>query len=231
MENDSLIDISDVCEQFDISSRTLRFYEEKGLIQSERAKDSKRRKYNKSQIEQIKNVLVLRSMGLSVKAIQDYLAGNVQLKEIVNLKRAEINASISTELRESRLLNNAYAAIEDGESIFNLDAKLQKENATGIKQISRRCSEFILNNELDNLYSHFSRQMKEYMPPDSFAKVWEDTILGGGSFVEFGKTVHDFEYQNIVYQYMIFQKMTLRIKYVFHGDIIHGLWLQYCESE
>ncbi|MGN0402359.1 MAG: MerR family DNA-binding transcriptional regulator, partial [Acetatifactor sp.] len=34
MQGEELLDIAEVCELLDITSRTLRFYEEKGLIHS-----------------------------------------------------------------------------------------------------------------------------------------------------------------------------------------------------
>ena len=48
MNNEYLYDIADVCQKLNITSRTLRFYEEKGLIQSSRSDDSNRRKYTES---------------------------------------------------------------------------------------------------------------------------------------------------------------------------------------
>ena len=61
MENDiiidELLDITEVCEIYNVSSRTLRFYEEAGLIESCRTANNNRRKYNKEQIAKIRDVL------------------------------------------------------------------------------------------------------------------------------------------------------------------------------
>ena len=72
MDETKLIDISEICEQFSISSRTLRFYEEEGIIESTRVEGSARRKYSLEQIARIREVLTLRAIGISVKEIREY---------------------------------------------------------------------------------------------------------------------------------------------------------------
>ncbi|MBR4033904.1 MAG: MerR family transcriptional regulator, partial [Clostridia bacterium] len=66
MYQKSLYDITEVCKMLGTTSRTLRFYEEKGIIQSTTLGTSARRQYSEEQLSLIKNVLVLRTLGLSV---------------------------------------------------------------------------------------------------------------------------------------------------------------------
>ena len=51
-----LYDITEVCKMLGTTSRTLRFYEEKGIIQSTTVGTSSRRQYTEEQISHIKNV-------------------------------------------------------------------------------------------------------------------------------------------------------------------------------
>lgn len=51
MEIANTFDINIVCNDLGISSRTLRYYEEIGLIESTKSIYSKRRRYTKEQIE------------------------------------------------------------------------------------------------------------------------------------------------------------------------------------
>ena len=62
-------DIHEVCDLLHITSRTLRFYEDKGVIQSNRDAFSSRRQYTLEQIAHIRHVITLRTLGLSLKAI------------------------------------------------------------------------------------------------------------------------------------------------------------------
>lgn len=83
MYQKSLYDITEVCKMLDTTSRTLRFYEEKGIIQSTTVGISSRRQYNEKQISRIKNVFVLRTLGLSVKAIVELQTKGIDLKDAV----------------------------------------------------------------------------------------------------------------------------------------------------
>ena len=85
MMNEKRYDITEVCKTLGITSRALRFYEEKKLITSEKDIFSNRRKYTETQMEQIRCVLVLRALGLSVKAIREIQTKNKNLKSEVTL--------------------------------------------------------------------------------------------------------------------------------------------------
>ena len=79
-DTDTLYDISEVCSMLKISSRTLRFYEEKRIIQSTSIPDSTRRHYTKEQLDQIKNVLILRALDIPIKAILELQEKDTDLK-------------------------------------------------------------------------------------------------------------------------------------------------------
>ena len=70
MEKEELYDIGEVCKLLGTTSRTLRFYEEKGIISSTDVPFQPRRQYTGAQVDHIRNVLVLRALGISVKAIK-----------------------------------------------------------------------------------------------------------------------------------------------------------------
>ena len=249
MDETKLIDISEICEQFSISSRTLRFYEEEGIIESTRVEGSARRKYSLEQIARIREVLTLRTIGISVKEIREYLQGSASLKEIVHLRKAEIIASIESKSREIELLNQALMAMDDGENLFEVadmfetPAKRNKKatgngpmgnNAPESKtdqrmEIVRKCAEWIIQDHLEKLYPYFSQQLREYMPESAFRATWRDCITGAGKFQSLGETYPDNESENVVLQKLHFEKVTVQMKFVFHNLIIHGLWTSFVE--
>lgn len=65
----SLVKISEVTEKFGISSRTLRYYEQVGLLRSERPPFEKHRFYDSDNINRLQQILVLRKMQISIKDI------------------------------------------------------------------------------------------------------------------------------------------------------------------
>ena len=71
--------------------------------------------------------------------------------------------------------------------------------------------------------------MKEYMPVSAFIKIREDTLEPLGNYICTEKTEFDSRYNNTVFQYIRYEKLGLKIRYVFIEDLIHGLWLGYYE--
>jgi DNA-binding transcriptional MerR regulator len=65
----SLTKITQVTEKFGISSRTLRYYEQVGLLQSQRPPFEKYRFYDNENIFRLKEILLLRKMQVSIKDI------------------------------------------------------------------------------------------------------------------------------------------------------------------
>ena len=227
MYQKQMYDITEVCKMLGTTSRTLRFYEEKGIIQSTTVGTSSRRQYTEEQISHIKNVLVLRTLGLSVKAIAELQNSGTDLKEAVLSKRAEIYASIESRVREINLLNEALSALESGKNIFNEDWQLSSAMDAKEKEIARLCTDAILNGDDKVLYEHLSPRLAQYMPKDVYCVVRKDTLAPLGNFVSIEKTVADDRFSNKLYCFVRYTKLGLKITYVFHGGKIDGLWLGY----
>lgn len=222
-----LYDITEVCKMLSTTSRTLRFYEEKGIIQSTTVGTSSRRQYTEEQLSLVKNVLVLRTLGLSVKAIAELQNSGTDLKEAVLSKRAEIYASIESRVREINLLNEALSALESGKNIFNEDWQISSAMDAKEKEIARLCTDAILNGDDNVLYEHLSPRLAQYMPKEVYCVVRKDTLAPLGDFVSIEKTVADDRFSNKLYCFVRYTKLGLKITYVFHGGKIDGLWLGY----
>ena len=227
--SDRLYDINDVCNMLGTTSRTLRFYEEKQIISSTKVFDSPRRKYSSEQIDHIRNVLVLRSLGLSVNDIRDLQKKNGDLRSVIELNKAKIYALIAEKVRTLNLLNEALLVIENGGDVFNASEKLSIAPEK-MKEIVRICTEAIVEGDEDTLYSFLSEKLQGYMPKEAFAKVREDTIKPLGAFVSIENQNVDNDYPNVIYQNVRYKNLGLRIKYVFCLNQIAGLWFTYFET-
>ena len=227
MYQKSLYDITEVCKMLGTTSRTLRFYEEKGIIQSTTFETSSRRQYTEEQLSLIKNVLVLRTLGLSVKAVAALQTKGADLKDAVLSKRAEIYASIDSRIREINLLNEALSVLESGKDIFAEDWQLSSAMNEEEKEIARICTDAILSGDTETLYEYLSSRLAEYMPRDVYRVVRKDTLAPLGDFVSIDKTVADDRFSNKLYCFVRYSKLGLKITYVFHGGKIDGLWLGY----
>ena len=234
MEQKQYYDISEVCNMLGTTSRTLRFYETKGIISSTTAGISSRRKYTEDQVSHIRNVLVLRTLGLSIKSIAELQNQGGNLRDAVLEKRAEILASIDTRIREINLLNEALSALESGKNIFKDDWQHASEaGAEKVKEFeaARICSEAILSGNDDILYEHLSPRLAEYLPKSAYQAVRKDTLAPIGELVSVEKSVADEKHPNIIYSYIRFSKLGLRIKFVFYSGKIDGLWFDYYDTK
>lgn len=66
----TLIKIRDVSEKYSVTARTLRYYEEIGLLTSTRSDDASYRLYDENAIRRIEQILILRKLNISIKDIQ-----------------------------------------------------------------------------------------------------------------------------------------------------------------
>ena len=227
MNKDHLYDISEVCNLIGTTSRTLRYYEEKGIIQSTTPVNSSRRKYTEEQLANIRNVLVLRTLGLSVKSIAELQNQRTYLKNAVLSKRAEIYASIDTRIREINLLNEALFALESGEDIFAQNQNNSTKDKSEGTDIAHLCTDAILSDDTDTLYEYLSPRLLTYMPKEVYTVIRKDTLSPLGDLVSIEKVTVDDKYPNKIYSYVKFSKLGLKITFVFYCGRIEGLWLGY----
>lgn len=224
-----LYDINTVCKMLGVTSRALRFWEDKGLICSEKVM-SGRRQYTDRQIEAIKEVITLRTLGLSVREIQALHNNELELRAAINERRAAVYAAIEKKQRELYILCDALALIDDGGNLYAVELPVAAPAGYQYEEIAVKCAEAVVYNDEALLYSYFSEKMKAHLPLDAYRNIRRDWLEPLGSFVEFGELVTDEHYNNILFQYVKYEKLGLRIKFVFHGEKLSGLWMMYYED-
>ncbi|MBP7176226.1 MAG: MerR family transcriptional regulator [Thermoclostridium sp.] len=117
-----LVKITDLTNQLGITSRTLRYYEQMGLVRSERLQFEKYRFYNNENIERVKQIMVLRKMQIPVRDIVRIYESS-DLTVLVDSFIARINA-----------IDSQINALAELKSIINKFMQTMMEK--GIKHIS-----------------------------------------------------------------------------------------------
>lgn len=110
-----LMKITDVTEKFNISSRTLRYYEQVGLLKSERPSFEKYRFYDGENINRLQQILVLRKMQIPIKDILR-IYENQDMETLVQsfVKRMEeIDDEISTLSQLKAYVNDFLRAMTE----------------------------------------------------------------------------------------------------------------------
>ncbi|HBL84685.1 MAG: hypothetical protein A2Y17_11165 [Clostridiales bacterium GWF2_38_85] len=118
-----LIKITELTNKFDISSRSLRYYEQIGLIQSVRLEFEKYRYFNLENIEKLKQIMVLRKMQISIKDIiriyesQDMSVVVETFVDRINAINEEVNV-----LSEMKRITNDFLQIMIQNGITKISA-------------------------------------------------------------------------------------------------------------
>ena len=231
MDERSFYGITEVCKMLGTTSRTLRFYEEKKIITSTTIGISARRRYTEEQLLQIKNVLALRKIGLSVQDIAELQAEKSDLKEAVLSKRAEIYASIDSRLKKIHVLDEVLCALNLGKDIFDEGWTFSHEVKSEEFEIAKICTDAVVNNEDEILYRYLSPQLIRYMPLDAYRAVRRDTFAPLGQFVSVEQIFADKKQPNKLKSKVRYSKIGLLITFVFNSGLIDGLWLNYYDIE
>lgn len=227
MKEKMLFDISEVCEMLSITSRTLRFYEDKGLISSTR-EFSNRRKYSVEQIELIKKILVLRALGLNVAKIKQIQSGDSDLKQAIIEHKAKILATMVARSKEIKLLDEALSTLEHDGDIFRNDfscgdsPKVQDDTVVYV-------TKSFISGDYKSVFERFSEKLQAYTPLRAFVRIVADTLAPLGKFVSLEGVIQDTTEKNVFYSYLKYENLGLRIKTVLLDNEIHGFWLTYCE--
>lgn len=118
--------ISELSKEFDITTRTIRFYEDEGLLSPERVGQS--RIYSEHDRVQVKLILRGKRLGLSIKEIKEILSlydpdsGNEKQLNLLLGKLIERRMALEQQLEDIRLMLSELDDVEQRirESINNI---------------------------------------------------------------------------------------------------------------
>jgi len=100
----NLIKIKDVSSKYDITARTLRYYEDMGLLSSTRIEDYTYRMYDENAVRRLEQILILRKLNISIKDIQRVFntSGSAVVLEVLGKKVQNIDDEVALlhELKE-----------------------------------------------------------------------------------------------------------------------------------
>ena len=87
--------INDVCKMLDTTSRTIRYYEQLGLIKTVRESKTAPRQLDSEMIERLRKILFLRKLGLGLDDIAEVIDSDEKATELIIRKKAAMKAEIN----------------------------------------------------------------------------------------------------------------------------------------
>ncbi len=133
---ESLIKIRDISTKYDISARTLRYYEDIGLISSTRSNDYAYRMYDEFAVKRLKQILILRKLNVSIKDIQRIFntSNSEVVLEVLGKKVDDIDYEVALLHELKGIILDFIRQIEKADFGSDSDVKFLYEKAKEIEQ-------------------------------------------------------------------------------------------------
>ena len=130
-----LIKIKDMITKYDVSARTLRYYEDMGLISSIRNDDYPYRLYDESTARRLEQILILRKLNISIKDIKRVFSvpGSEIVLDILDRKVADIDDEVALLHELKQVILDFIRHIKDVDFANDGDVKLLYEKAKDIE--------------------------------------------------------------------------------------------------
>jgi DNA-binding transcriptional MerR regulator len=131
----NLIKIKDVSSKYDITARTLRYYEDMGLLLSTRSDDYTYRMYDENAIRRLEQILILRKLNISIKDIQSIFntSGSDVVLEVLGKKVQNIDDEVALLHELKEIVLDFIHEIEQVNFTDNSDIKLLYSKAKEIE--------------------------------------------------------------------------------------------------
>ena len=205
------LSIGGLAKRAGLTVRSLRFYETEGLLSPIRRPNGHRH-YRKQDIERVQQIVVLKSIGLSLSAIRKLLKENPPvMKKVLEMQVKELQTRQQENNRSLTLLHGAMKHAEAGDDIdiallYELIriAKMNTEN----HPMNEVAKDYLTRDQLDEVKGRgVPPQQLEY-----FNKVWADLIAEAEEMAGKNTDPEDVEAQDLA------GRWTLMVEMFTQGD-------------
>ena len=130
-----LIKISEVSERYAITTRSLRYYEDMGLINSTRSDGYAYRLYDESAVKRLEQILILRRLNISIKDIKRVFSipGSNVVLEVLDKKINDIDDEVALLHELKEVILEFIRQIKDADFSNDGDVKQLYEKAKDIE--------------------------------------------------------------------------------------------------
>lgn len=130
-----LIKIKDMSSMYDVSARTLRYYEDMGLITSIRNDDYAYRLYDAEAVKRLEQILVLRKLNVSIKDIKRIFSasGSEIVLDVLGKRVSDIDGEVALLYELKEIILQFIRQIEQADFGKDSDVKLLYEKAKEIE--------------------------------------------------------------------------------------------------
>ena len=216
--------ITEVCRMLGLTSRTIRYYEQCGLIRTERKSPTAPRRLNDENIERLRKIRFLQRLGLSLEEIASVIDSEEKAAEMVRAKESSFRKEINSMILHVNMLKEVLAAVEKGDRIYDVADRLDHPyDEDEMLRVASACTKLLLERRFEELKSMLDEELKA-MPTEFYAAGWEAHLIPCGKFLSVGE-------QKIVADTVITplhcEKKDIIILTEIHCGIVTGFLLRY----
>ena len=206
----NLIKIKDVSSKYDVTARTLRYYEDMGLLHSTRSDDYAYRMYDENAVRRLEQILILRKLNISIKDIQRVFKASSSdvVLEVLGKKVQNIDEEVALLHELKEIVLGFIDEIEQVNFSDNSDIKLLYNKA---KEIEKRLIsiDYIGKPSKINRLLEITQRLDKKIPDIMVVRVprfravtvgeqsWEDMFKNGGYMYQLWQHVH--LYKNVIF--------------------------------
>ena len=130
----NLVKIREISVKYNVSARTLRYYEDMGLIESTRSDGYAYRLYDEAAIKRLEQILILRRLNISIKDIKRIFgtAGSEVVLDVLEKKVDHIDEEVSLLHELKKIVLEFIEQIKSLDFEKETDVKLLYEKAGDI---------------------------------------------------------------------------------------------------
>lgn len=216
--------ITEVCKMLDMTSRTVRYYEQLGLIQTVRERRTAPRRLDSENIERLRKIRFLRKLGLALDEIAAVIDSDEKAAAMIESKSLDLQAEIAALSERIHLLEDVMTAVEKGGNIYDAEKTLgQPYDSPENLHIAMECIKLMLEGRVAEFMTHLNASSKR-MPPEFFESAWNAHIAPCGKFLSFGEQYMD---GCEIVTRLHFEKRGVIVKMNVCGGLVATIFLQY----
>ena len=205
-----LIKIKDMTGRYDVTARTLRYYEDIGLIASTRSDDYAYRLYDEAAVKRLEQILILRRLNIGIKDIQRVFnaPGSEVVLEVLDKKVSDIDDEVALLHELKAIVLEFIRQIRNADFSRDSDVKLLYEKTRDIEsllEVTEKLSETPeVVRKLPRFSIGFSGYGSDEATREAFAlyeeafgatKTWEDQPYGSGpGNLHIGMEINGFDF-------------------------------------
>ncbi|MBH0172534.1 MerR family transcriptional regulator [Fictibacillus sp. 23RED33] len=150
----SLFSTGDVSKQYGVSVRTLRYYDQIGLLLPSIKSDSGRRMYTKENLQLLEKITLLKSLSLPLTEIKKII-GEVTIKDILTVQKKDVQTQLDQFHSASEKINTLLHILEiEGELNWeHILSLVQTNEGVKISDKDKNWEKFFSDNERKTLQS------------------------------------------------------------------------------